>query len=90
MPHVKFTRNLRRFFPDLVEITVEGTTVAEVVAALEARHKGLAGYLVDERGSLRRHVNIFVNNELVADRRTLGDPVDEKTQIHIIQALSGG
>lgn len=90
MPHVHFTRNLLRFFPDLKEEMVEGSTVAEIIAALDTRYKGLAAYLVDERGALRKHVNVFVDNELVKDRVTLADQVDEKTTIHIIQALSGG
>lgn len=90
MPQVRFTRNLQRFFPGLQEEQVDGSTVAEVIAALDARYNGLASYLVDERGALRKHVNIFVNDELVADRTTLQDPVGEKCQVHVIQALSGG
>ena len=90
MPRVQFTRNLQRFFPGLQEIEVSGSTVAEVITALEAAHTGLADYLVDERGALRKHVNIFVNDQLIADRVTLQDNVDETSRIHVIQALSGG
>jgi hypothetical protein len=90
MPTVYFTRHLLRFFPYLTTTEVEASTVAEVVAALEHRHRGLADYLVDERGALRKHVNIFVGDELVRDRDTLSDPVTPNSQIHIIQALSGG
>ncbi|MFN7145390.1 MAG: MoaD/ThiS family protein [Myxococcota bacterium] len=90
MPVVHFTRHLQRFFPDLASQEVPGATVADVVGALDSRFPGLAAYLVDERGSLRKHVNIFVGDELVRDRVRLSDPVGADTPVHVIQALSGG
>jgi hypothetical protein len=90
MPVVRFTRHLVRYFPDLREVEVAGDTVRDVVRALDARWPGLAAYLVDDRGALRKHVNIFVRGEMVADRATLGDAVGPRDDIHVIQALSGG
>ncbi len=90
MPYVKFTKNLERFFPGLKDTAVEARTVAEVVAAVDARWPGLAGYIVDERGALRQHVNIFVGEDMVADRDALSDPLDSTSRVFIFQALSGG
>ncbi len=90
MPKVRFTNHLRRFFPDLQEVEVAGETVAEVVAGLEDRYPGLVAYIVDERGALRQHVNIFVGNSLVQDREHLQDAVAPGDRIFIFQALSGG
>ncbi len=90
MPRVIFTRNLQRFFPGLSELDIAGTTVAEIVRSLDAHHPGLADYLIDERGALRKHVNIFVDNTLVSDRAGLSDPVPPGCSVHVIQALSGG
>jgi hypothetical protein len=91
MPSVNFTTHLQRFFPTLQQGTqAEGQTVAEVSRSLEQQHPGLAAYIVDERGSLRKHVNIFVNDELVIDRVGLTDTVSPKTRVYIFQALSGG
>jgi molybdopterin synthase sulfur carrier subunit len=91
MPSVNFTTHLQRFFPTLKQgIQAEGQTVAEVIRSLEQQHPGLAAYIVDERGSLRKHVNIFVNDELVTDRIGLSDAVGQKTRVYIFQALSGG
>jgi hypothetical protein len=69
MPYLKFTGHLRRFFPDLSEGMVDGRTVAEVIGVLDERYPGLAAYIIDEQGALRKHVNIFVNDELIQDRR---------------------
>lgn len=90
MARVKFTPNLKRFFPDLSELEVEATTVAEALAAADARWRGLGDYIIDEQGALRKHVNIFIGDELLRDKRRLTDTVSADTRIYIMQALSGG
>ncbi len=86
MPMVRFTNHLRRYFADLREVEVPGQSVAEVVDELERLFPGLRGYLLDETGTLRRHVNVFVGEE----RAGLSDPLNPDSEIYIIQALSGG
>lgn len=92
MPRVELTSHLYQFFPDLEgrTIDVQGRSVAEVVAAMEALAPGFAFYVCDERQRLRQHVNIFVGTERVRDRVTLTDAVPEGATVHVIQALSGG
>ena len=90
MAQVKFTPNLKRFFPDLCECEIEAATVAEIVAAVDQRWRGLGDYIIDEQGALRKHVNIFVGDELLRDKRALSDRVSADTKIFIVQALSGG
>lgn len=90
MATVQFTRHLLRFFPDLSEVRVDAPTVADLVQALDRDHPGLAAYLVDDRGALRQHVNIFVGDARVRDREALSDPLKPDSQVFIIQALSGG
>lgn len=91
MAKVKFTRHLVRYFPTLADVVeAQGNTVAELIADLDNQYPGLADYIVDEQGSLRRHVNIFLNKELIQDRQTLQDSVAQDDQVYIFQALSGG
>jgi molybdopterin synthase sulfur carrier subunit len=89
---VELTKHLYTFFPDLEgkELVVEASTVAEVVRAMEAIAPGFAFYVCDERGRLRRHVNIFVEDEAIADRNALSDRVGPSSRVFILQALSGG
>ena len=47
-------------------------------------------YLLEEDGSLRKHVNIFVRDEMMTDRNTLSDILTEGDEVLIFQALSGG
>jgi hypothetical protein len=92
MAHVTLTSHLFAFFPQLEgqDLEVEASTVAEVVQGLEEIAPGFAFYICDERGRLRRHVNIFLGSERVSDTRTLSDGVDGDTRVFIMQALSGG
>lgn len=91
MPAVKFTTHLEKFFPGITQgVTVQAHTVAEVVVALEQQFPGLAAYLVDEQGALRKHVNIFVDDDLIHDRQRLSDTLKESDRVYVFQALSGG
>ena len=86
------TRHLHAFFPGLAggDLSVQASTVAEVVGEIDRIAPGFAFYVCDERGRLRRHVNIFVGDERLVDRDRLSDPVDADSRVFIMQALSGG
>lgn len=92
MAKVRLTRHLYAFFPELEgkELTVEAATVADVMREMERLAPGIGFYVCDERGRLRKHVNIFIENERVADRDGLTDPVKPDSCVSIMQALSGG
>ena len=90
MPQVKFTPNLQRFFPDLCACDVDAGTVADAVREVDRRWRGLGDYIIDEQGALRKHVNIFIGDELIRDKRALSDRLADDSQLTIMQALSGG
>ena len=90
MAKIKFTSALKPFFPLLTDLEVEGNTVRELVAQAEVRFPGISTYLMDETGSLRKHVNIFVQGDLIKDRKQLSDSVNSSDELLIFQALSGG
>lgn len=92
MVTVHLTRHLFSFFPHLEgkDIAVEASTVGEVVQALEALAPGIGFYICDERGRLRTHVNIFVETQMIRDRKGLSDRVAAGHHVHVLQALSGG
>lgn len=90
MVNIYFPEHLRRHFAVPRTCQVEGRTVKELLARLEQGYPGLTDYILDERGRLRKHVNIFIGNEMIRDRAGLSDPVVETQEIYILQALSGG
>ncbi|NOT12276.1 MAG: MoaD/ThiS family protein [Methylococcaceae bacterium] len=92
MPTVKMTQHLYRFFPVLENrtITVQADSVAEILSAINEIAPGFTDYVLDERGALRRHVNLCINNTILIDRKTLSDRVPDDGTVYIFQALSGG
>ena len=90
MPTVKFTYALKRFFPQLKEIPVTSNNLPDLLKAIDSQYPGIQSYIVDERGSLRKHVNIFIDGELIKDREKLSDVFSEESEVFIMQALSGG
>ena len=90
MPIVNFTAALKRFYPDLHPLSIEGQTVAEVLNQLNQTYPGITDYLVDEQGALRHHINIFIGEKMIVDRDNLSDSTLNNDEILIFQALSGG
>lgn len=64
----------------------DGTTVAEALAALERACPALRGWVLDERGHVRRHVNVYVNGRLAQDEAGVA-PAD---RVHVLPAITGG
>ena len=92
MAQVELTRHLKEIFPALAQapFELEVATVADVVAALDKLAPGVGFYICDELGRLRKHVNVFVGDEMVCDRTTLSDRTTPDSRVFIAQALSGG
>jgi sulfur carrier protein ThiS len=89
MPRLSFTPNLERHLA-CPSARLPGDTVIAVLTAAFKGNPRLRGYLLDDQGRLRKHVNIFVNNEPVTDRDFLTDRVAEGDEVFVFQALSGG
>jgi molybdopterin converting factor small subunit len=90
MAKVSFTSALKRFYPDLEPREVEAGTVRGMLERVEEHYPGIKSYLVDERGRLRKHVNIYIGESLVKDREELSDRLEAGDEVLIFQALSGG
>ncbi|HEX5493938.1 MAG TPA: ubiquitin-like small modifier protein 1 [Mycobacteriales bacterium] len=67
-----------------------GTTVGGVLDRLFADAPSLARRVRDERGTLRRHVNVFVGTTNIRDAAGLDTPVGDGIEISVLPATSGG
>jgi len=65
---------------------LDGSTVAEVLGALEHEHPALTGWVLDERRQVRRHINVYVNGE----RARLETAVAAGDTLDVLPAISGG
>jgi molybdopterin synthase sulfur carrier subunit len=73
-----------------VVVDVPGARLDHVLAGVFARFPNLRGYVLDEHGAVRHHVAIFVDGTAIADKRHPAQPLNESSEIYIMQALSGG
>jgi sulfur-carrier protein len=89
MADVAFTPNLQRHV-ECPRRDAPGSTVREVLEGVFADNPRLRGYIVDERGALRRHMIVFVDGRQISDRERLSDRVGPRSEIYVMQALSGG
>jgi len=90
MATVRIPTQLRPLAEGAAEVEVEGSTVGEVLKALDATHPGFAARLFDESGTLRRFVNVFVADEDVRFADGLQTPVAPGQTVSIIPAVAGG
>ena len=68
------------------EIEIHSGSVLGVLRTLEAEHPRIVGWVLDEQGRIRRHVNVFVDGELVREDASVGPD----TRIHVLPSITGG
>ncbi|HSD48940.1 MAG TPA: MoaD/ThiS family protein, partial [Actinomycetota bacterium] len=86
MTVVRLRPPLRELAGGRAEVPGEGATVLEVLRGLEAAYPRLRGWILDDRGRIRRHVAVFVDGERVEEDAPLG----EGERMEIVGAVSGG
>jgi len=86
MPLVRVRGPLKKLAGDRSDHEMEGATVVDLLRALEREHPAVGGWILDERGLIRRHINVFVNGERGGEATAVG-PDD---RIEVLPAISGG
>jgi sulfur-carrier protein len=86
MPVVRLRGPLKRLAGDRAEHAIDGGSVGELLCELERVHPAARGWILDERGVLRRHINVFVNGELGGQETAVA--ADDR--IDVLPAISGG
>jgi molybdopterin synthase sulfur carrier subunit len=87
---VRIPTQLRPLAGGQGSVSMEGSTVGEVLKALDAAHPGFGERLFDEGGALRRFVNVFLADEDVRFLSGLETPVSAGQTISIVPAVAGG
>jgi molybdopterin converting factor small subunit len=78
---------LRSYTNDASAVTADGATLAEVVGDLERHYPGIRFRIIDEHGSIRRHIKFFVNG---VQARDLSPRLARNDEVMIVCALTGG
>ena len=86
MAVVRLRGPLKRLAGDRSEHALEAATVGQLLRALEQAQPATGGWILDERGRIRRHINVFVNGELGEEETA----VRAEDRVDVLPAISGG
>jgi hypothetical protein len=89
MAQVFFTSHLRELVPN-GPLRAAGATVGDALAAVFTQLPHVRGYVLDERGVLRKHVCVFADGRRLPRDATLNHAIAPDAKLYVMQALSGG
>ena len=89
MAKVHFTSNLRRHV-DCPSVEVSATNVHQALIQAFAKNERLKTYVLDDQGTLRKHMRILVDGQAIKDLEKFNDAVQPTSEVWVMQALSGG
>jgi molybdopterin synthase sulfur carrier subunit len=81
---------LRPYTQGVSEVSVEGSTLSEVLESLDSSYPGIKSRVLDDSGELRRFVNVYVDNDDVRFAEGLQTNIKDGGQVSIIPAVAGG
>ncbi len=90
MPEIRIPTPLRSLTDGANTVTIEASTIAELLERLEARHPGFSERILDEQGELRRFVNIFVDGEDIRFTDGFATELAEQDEVSIVPSVAGG
>jgi sulfur-carrier protein len=90
MAQVRIPTPLRKYTQGKDEVEVTGSSVREVIDNLEATYPGIRERICDDKGAVRRFVNVFVADEDIRFLDNLDTQVAAGDAVDIIPAIAGG
>jgi len=87
---IRVPTQLRALAGGASEVRVEAAKVSEALKVLDAQHAGFAERLFDDKGDLRRFVNVFVADEDIRFMQGVDTPLADGAVVSIIPAVAGG
>jgi molybdopterin converting factor small subunit len=87
---VRVPRQLRERCDGAAEITMAAATVTGALELIERSHPALYRGVCDETGTVRRHINLFVNKGLVRGPQGMQTALESGDVLTIMPAVSGG
>lgn len=89
MVMLSFTSHLQRHV-ECARQELQASTLREALEQVFVRSPQARGYILDDQGGLRTHVVVFIDGQRSRDRLHLGDALQPHSQVHVLQALTGG
>ena len=88
--NVRIPTPLRKLTNNEEVVEIKATTIGEAIVELQSKYPGIKERLVDEKGEVRRFVNVYVNEEDIRFLKNQQTPLKDGDEISIIPAIAGG
>jgi molybdopterin synthase sulfur carrier subunit len=90
MIKVRIPTPLRPLTKGQGEVEAKAASIAEMIGSLDAAYPGLKDRLCDDKGELRRFVNIYVNEEDIRFLKGKDTSLKDGDEVSIVPAIAGG
>jgi sulfur-carrier protein len=90
MPTVRFPAVMKYYVDNQSEFFVSASTPRELVEKIIEQYPSVKFHLVDAKGNLRRHFNIFVNGTHIRDLKGMETALKEEDQVILMASAAGG
>ncbi|MCH9681276.1 MAG: MoaD/ThiS family protein [Deltaproteobacteria bacterium] len=90
MATVRIPTPLRKYTQGQEEVTIEADNVGGLIDSLESSYPGIRERICDDKGAVRRFVNIFVGDEDIRFLENLDTQVAAADEVSIVPAIAGG
>jgi MoaD family protein len=87
---VKIPTPLRPITGGQSEVKIEGATVGEILRKLDSQYKGFGERILDDGKSVKRFINVFINEDNIRDKRDLDTEVKNGDTLSILPSIAGG
>jgi MoaD family protein len=87
---VKIPTPLRPITAGQSEVKIEGATVGEILRKLDSQYKGFGERVLDEGKSVKRFINVFINEDNIRDKKDLDTEVKNGDTLSILPSIAGG
>lgn len=81
---------LQKFTNDEATASLEAASIEELLKALDGRYPGILERLCDEKGKLRRFLNVYVNSEDIRFLNNQETALSDGDEVSIVPAVAGG
>jgi molybdopterin synthase sulfur carrier subunit len=87
---VKIPTPLRPITAGQSEVKIEGATVGEILRKLDSQYKGFGERVLDDGKSVKRFINVFINEDNIRDKKDLDTEVKNGDTLSILPSIAGG
>jgi molybdopterin synthase sulfur carrier subunit len=90
MPVLRIPGLMKSYVDNQTEVPLSGASMRAVMDNLAQQYPAIRVHVFDDKGKIRRYINLFVNGENIRSLQGLDTPVSEDDKLVLLPSISGG